>query len=84
MHGFLVEVYQPRSSQAEYHDAVKRLRAASKALTKEGTPVSYRRSLFLPTDETAFHILEGASRQAVSEAARRAVIDSARILDAAQ
>jgi hypothetical protein len=57
---------------------------AAKALTKEGTPVSYRRSLFLPTDETAFHILEGASRQAVSEAARRAALDAAHISEATQ
>jgi hypothetical protein len=84
MQDFLVEVYQPQSSRAEYRNAVKRLRAAARALTKEGTPVRYRRSLFLPTDETAFHILGGISRHAVTEAARRAAIDAARILDATQ
>ncbi len=84
MQDFLVEVYQPQSSRAEYRDAVKRLRAAAKALTKEGTPVSYRRSMFLPGDETCFHLLEAGSRGTAAEAARRASIKAARVVEALQ
>ena len=84
MQRYAVEVYSPRGGSEEFRLAVVRLREAARALTQEGTPIKYRRSLFLPTDETSFHIIDGSSYEAVSEAARRAAIDAARIVEAAQ
>jgi len=84
MQSYAVEVYAPKGGDAEFRAVVARLQQAAEALTREGTPITYRRSLFLPTDETSFHVVEGASRAAVIEAARRAALDAARILEAAQ
>jgi len=84
MQRYAVEVYSPKGGTEEFRLSVDRLRHAARALTREGTPIRYRRSLFLPTDETSFHILDGISYEAVSAATRRAAIDAARILEAAQ
>ena len=81
---YAVEVYSPEGGNAEFHAAAARLRRAAEALSREGTPIAYRRSLFLPSDETSFHVLDGISREAVTEAAHRAALDAARIVEAAQ
>ena len=78
---FLVETYQPAAGDAEYRAVVSRLRAAAKALTREGAPVTYRRSIFVPLDETCFHLLEAVSSDAVAEAARRAEIRAPRVVE---
>jgi hypothetical protein len=81
---YAVEVYSPDGGNAEFKASAARLKRAAEALTREGVPITYRRSLFLPSDETSFHVLEGVSREAVTEAARRAALSAARILEAAQ
>jgi hypothetical protein len=81
MQSYLLEVYS-RDSRAEFREAVSRLRLAAKAMTREGTPITYRRSMLLPGDETCFHLMEGDSEQAVAEAARRAQVDAARVVEA--
>jgi hypothetical protein len=81
MRSYLIEVYAP-GSRAEFQAAVARLRKASKAMAREGAAVSYRRSLLVPEDETCFHILDGASKAVVAEAARRAAIDAPRVVEA--
>jgi hypothetical protein len=84
MERYAVEVYSPKGGREEFRLSVDRLRRAARSLTREGTPIKYRRSLFLPTDETSFHVVDGSSYEAVLEAARRASIDPARIIEAAQ
>ncbi len=84
MQSFLIEVYSPRGGDEDFRAAAARLRRAAKALTREGTAVRYRRSFFLPTEETCFHILEGTSPGAVTQAARRAAIDNGRVLETLQ
>jgi hypothetical protein len=83
MERYAVEVYAPGRGDADVRAAAERLRHAARALTREGRAVTYRRSLFLPTDETAFHILDGVSRTAVRETVRRAALDASRIVLAA-
>jgi hypothetical protein len=81
MQSFLVETYQPAAGSAEYRAVVLRLRAAARALTREGAPVTYRRSIFVPLDETCFHVLDATSREAVAEAARRAEMRAPRVME---
>jgi hypothetical protein len=81
MQSFLVEVYQPAASETEYRAAIGRLRAAAKALTWEGAPVTYRRSIFVPLDDTCFHLLEAVSFEAVAEVARRAAMRAPRVVE---
>lgn len=84
MQRYAVEVYSPQGGSEEFRRSVVRLRQAARALTREGTPIKYRRSLFLPSDETSFHVVDGVSCEAVTEAARRAALEAARVVEAAQ
>jgi len=81
---FLLEVYSPQGGDREFRAAVDRLQRAARALSREGTAVRYRRSFFLPAEETSFHMLDGASSNDVAEAARRAAVDAARLCEACE
>ncbi len=69
---FLVEIYaagaDTRAVRRGGHHALR----AAEALTREGTPVTYLSSIFVPCDETCFFFFEAASIDAVREAAHRA------------
>jgi hypothetical protein len=69
---FLVEVYVSRADPAAVERGAERARLAAEELTREGTPVRYLRSIFVPEDETCFFLYEAASVEDVEEAARRA------------
>jgi len=43
-------------------------------MQREGIPVRFVRSVFVPEDETCFYLYEAASVDAVREAARRAAL----------
>jgi hypothetical protein len=78
---FVVEVYAP-CNRKDLADVVARARAAARAMTLEGTPVCYRRSIAIPEDETCFHVFEGPSAEAVDEVSRRAALEYERIVEA--
>ena len=54
---------------------------AAEAVTREGTPVTYLSSVFVPRDETCFFFFEAGSIDAVREAARRAESAFARVAE---
>jgi hypothetical protein len=80
MSSYLLEAYTPASALLEEIEA--RVRSAAAELSESGTPVRYVRSIFVPQDETCFHLLDGPSREAVAETARRAGISTPRITTA--
>jgi hypothetical protein len=80
---FLVELYVSRTDGAAAVDGcAKRARLAAEQLTDEGTPVRYVRPIFVPDDETCFHLYEAASVEHVVEAARRASLPVERVAEA--
>jgi hypothetical protein len=79
---YLVEAYVPRSHASDASAAGRDARKAAEELAREGTPVRYVRTTFLPEDETCFHVFEAPSEGAVSEVCRRAGIGSGRIVPA--
>ena len=79
---FLVELYVPRANAVAVARGAARTRRAAAQLTREGTPVRYLRSIFVPEDEICFFLCEAASLEAVREAARRAALRFARIAEA--
>ena len=79
---YLVESYIPRSRAREAREAGRDARTAAEELVREGTPIRYVRTTFLPDDETCFHIFEAASEEAVGEACQRAGIRRGRIVPA--
>ncbi|MGH3071993.1 MAG: nickel-binding protein [Gaiellaceae bacterium] len=84
MPDYLVEVYQPRLSESDVAAISARARGAAEELTREGIPVGYLRSIFVPGDESCFHLFEASSLEAVAEASRRARIEPERIVEALQ
>ena len=84
MPSYLVEVYLPRSRADEARAAGRRARAAAEELSREGVPIRYVRTTFLPDDETCFHLFEAASAEVVQEASRRAALGRARIVAAVE
>jgi hypothetical protein len=79
---YLVEVYTPRDNREALAATVSRARAAALALRHEGVPVRYLRPIYVPEDETCFHVFEAPSAQAVGEASRRAGLNHDRIVEA--
>ena len=77
MSSYLLEAYTPASALLEEIEA--RVRIAAAELSESGTPVRHVSSIFVPEDETCFHVLDGPSSEAVAEAARRAGISTPRI-----
>ena len=65
---FLVELYLSRADAAALECSVRRARLAAEEQTRQGMPVRYLRSMYLPEDETSFVLYEAES----AEAARRA------------
>ena len=80
---YLVELYFPRTEILAAGRSAARTRLAAEQLTREGTPVRYLRSIFLPDDETCFFLCEAASIEAVRETARRAALSFERIAETA-
>ncbi|HEX2356188.1 MAG TPA: nickel-binding protein [Micromonosporaceae bacterium] len=82
MPSYLVEVYLPRSRAAEVGATGQRARAAAEQLAREGVPIRYVRTTYLPDDETCFHVFEAPTAGAVEEASRRAALGRARVVPA--
>jgi hypothetical protein len=70
---FLVELYVSRiGGVAAAEGSARRARRAVEELTREGRPVRYLRSIFVPEDEICFFLFEAGSAEDIEEAARRA------------
>lgn len=79
---FLLELYVPRTDGVAVERSAERSRIAAEELTREGTPVRYLRSIFVPEDETCFFLYEAQSIDVVHEAARRAALTFERAAEA--
>jgi hypothetical protein len=79
---FLVELYVSRVDAGAVARGAERSRRAAAELTREGTPIRYVRSVFVPEDETCFYLYEASCADAVKEAARRAALPFERVTEA--
>ncbi len=79
---FLVELYVARTDGAAVDRGAVNARRAAQKLTREGTPVRYLRSIFVPEDEICFHLYEAETAEHVREAARRAELSFERVTEA--
>ena len=78
---YLVEAYMPAT--VDVAEVESRVRAAAAELAESEAEVRYLRSIFVPDDELCMHLVDAASKEAVSELARRAGISADRIAEAA-
>lgn len=76
---FLVEFYLSRTDTAALHRTVRRARLAAEKQTRQGTPVRYLRSIYVPEDETCFFLYEARSAEAVRRAAALAAVTFERV-----
>ena len=76
---FLVEAYVPRGDSIAAASRDRRARLVAEQLTREGEPIRYLRSIFVPEDETCFYLSEAPSLDRVREAAERASLRIDRI-----
>jgi hypothetical protein len=53
MHEFVAEQYRPRTEAELAEHGASAARLAAELLTREGTPVEFVRSIFIPDDETS-------------------------------
>jgi hypothetical protein len=79
---FLVELYVPRSDGSTVEAEATRASVAADEVSREGTPVRYLRSIFVPEDETCLLLYEAESPSAVAEAALRANLQFERVTEA--
>lgn len=79
---FLVETYVARGDTTGLQKRATQARVAAEELRREGEPVRYVRSIFVPEDETCFYLFEAPSVDAVRETARRASLQVDRITEA--
>lgn len=77
-----MELYVSRTDAVAVERGAARARLAAEQLTREGTPVRYLRSIFVPEDETCFYLYEATTADAVHEATRRAALPIDRVTEA--
>jgi uncharacterized protein DUF4242 len=76
---FLVEFYLSRTDAAALRRSVRRARLAAEEQTRQGMPVRYLRSMYLPDEETCFLLCEAGSAEAARRVAARAAIAFERV-----
>jgi hypothetical protein len=69
---YLVELTQSKSGFDDIQALAARSRTACDELSREGTPVRFLRSVFVPEDGSCFLLLEAPSAQDAGLAVRRA------------
>ena len=79
---YLVEHYVSRDGQAVVEHEAALARHAAEQLCLEGTSVRYLRSIFVPDDETCFHVYEADSVDGVRAAVARARLPLERVSEA--
>jgi hypothetical protein len=79
MQEYLLELYTSRTDARVVAARGESARAAAIELTRRGTPVRYRRSIFLSDEETCFVLFEAESADAVRAAAQLAALPCERI-----
>ena len=79
---YLVERTLPGFNNAQVVAAAARARDATAEMTREGTPIRYLRSTFLPNEDKCFCLFEGPSAETVQEANDRAELPVERIVPA--
>src|SRR5215210_8951705 len=78
---YLLEAYVSKSVADGAAGIAGRFVLAAEEMRREGTTVRYLRSIFVPQDETCFHIFEAGSEADIRDAAERAGIQAVRVLE---
>jgi hypothetical protein len=81
MPDFAIEQYVPAADRSALELEAERLAAIAAQLTSDGERVRYRRSFYLPRDETCFFVFDADSADAVELVVARAALEGARVAE---
>ena len=81
---FLVELTPAETGIDDIQALAARSRAACRDLTRQGMPVRFLRSVFLPDDGTCLLLFDATSAAAVEEAGRRAELHAGPVSELAR
>lgn len=81
---YLVEAYVTKLDGALAAQLASAVHQAALTMTRRGTPIRYLRSIFVPEDETCFHLLEAQSVEALRRASRENDFAFVRIVEAVE
>jgi hypothetical protein len=76
---YLLEIYVGATDAKAAADSGRNARAAAAEMTRRGTPVCYRRWIYVPEDETCLFLFEADSAEAVCTTAQLAAIPCDRV-----
>ena len=79
---YVVERHLPNFTGEQVVAAAKRAKEATSEMTREGTPVRYLRSIFIPGEDKCYCLFEGESAEAVRQANQRAELPVENISEA--
>ncbi|HEY2201384.1 MAG TPA: hypothetical protein VGH56_05825 [Solirubrobacteraceae bacterium] len=82
MHEFVAEHYISATDADGAQRGASIARLAAEQLTREGTPVEFVRSIFIPRDETCIYIYRAGSLEAVQAALARTPLRFERVSEA--
>ena len=69
---YVVERHLPNFTGEQVVAAAKRAKQTTAAMTREGTPVRYLRSIFIPGEDKCYCLFEGETADVVRQANERA------------
>jgi hypothetical protein len=78
---YLVERHLPGITPEQLTDAASRAKSVTAQMTRQGKPVRYLRSTFVPGEEKAFCLFEAPTPERVREANELAQIPLQRIVE---
>jgi hypothetical protein len=79
---YLVETFLARDATGERQVCEGRARAASEALSRNGTAVRFNGSIYVPEDEICFFTFEAPSGRDAALVAQRAGFEAMRVVEA--
>lgn len=79
---YLVERELPGFTEQQLRHAASRANATTAEMSREGTPIRYLRSTYLPAEQKCFCLFEAASPELVRKANERAQLPVQRITEA--
>lgn len=76
---YLAEIYEPRREAEEARAETRRIVAAADALEARGVAVRHLRGIFVPSEETRFHLFAAERPEVVEQVLRDAGVEAERV-----
>jgi hypothetical protein len=82
MPSYLVETFLPRADAGDRRVRERATSSAAEALTRDGTPIRFGGSIYVPEDEICFYSIDAPSIGDVERIAERAGLRLLRVVEA--